>query len=101
MQISKERFTTIALGIVEVNQEYDRDAVIYEVAAQLAMELHETLGWGCLSMDCHEKLKEAFAQAAEKNIDWPRLNRKVWPDDYADSSWRMAEEIAQMRSDYE
>lgn len=101
MIISKDRFTTIALSYVKEHQKYDKDDVILDVAAEMATELHEELGWGSMSLLSHEKLKEAFMQAAEKNIDWKRVNRKVEPEEYADTYWRMAEDIAKEEMGHE
>ena len=42
------------------------------------------------------ELRRIFKTIAWNAIDWTRLNRKAHPDEYADSAWRMAEEIAQM-----
>lgn len=88
MHINKDRFTTIALGCVEVHQKYDKDDVILDVASKMATELHEELGWDSLSLASHNKLKEAFKQAAGNSIDWTRINRKVEPEEYADAHWR-------------
>lgn len=88
MLINKDRFTTIALGCVEPHREYDKDDVILDVASEMATELHEELGWESMSLESHEKLKEAFKQAAERSIDWVRVNRKVEPEEYADAYWR-------------
>lgn len=97
MQINKDRFTSVALGFVERGQDYEKEDVIAKTAFELAGQLHDEFSKEMQADDLVE-LRRIFKWIARNTIDWTRLNRKAHPDEYADSSWRMAEEIAQMEA---
>lgn len=98
--INKDRFTKVALSFVEPMQEYDKDEIVAQTAIELARLFHNELVEE-MPADEELELRRIFKVIAWNAIDWTRLNRKAHPDEYADSSWRMAEEIAQMRANYE
>lgn len=100
LEISKDRFTTIALGFVEQFQDYDKEEVIAETAIEMARLFHNEFVEE-MPVDDEIELRRIFKTIARNAIDWTRLNRKAHPDEYADSAWRMTEEIAQMRANYE
>lgn len=93
--INKDRFTKVALSFVEPMQEYDKDEIVAQTAIELARLFHNELVEE-MPADEELELRRIFKVIAWNAIDWTRLNRKAHPDEYADSSWRMAEEIAQM-----
>lgn len=98
--INKDRFTKVALSFVEPMQEYDKDEIVAQTAIELARLFHNELVEE-MPADEELELRRIFKVIAWNAIDWTRLNRKAHPDEYADSAWRMAEEIAQMRANYE
>lgn len=93
--INKDRFTKVALSFVEPMQEYDKDEIVAQTAIELARLFHNELVEE-MPADEELELRRIFKVIAWNAIDWARLNRKAHPDEYADSSWRMAEEIARM-----
>lgn len=93
--INKDRFTKVALSFVEPMQEYDKDEIVAQTAIELARLFHNELVEE-MPADEELELRRIFKVIAWNAIDWTRLNRKAHPDEYADSSWRMAEEIARM-----
>lgn len=95
--INKDRFTKVALSFVEPMQEYDKDEIVAQTAIELARLFHNELVEEMPADDEYE-LRRIFKVIAWNAIDWTRLNRKAHPDEYADSAWRMAEEIAQMEA---
>lgn len=98
--INKDRFTKVALSFVEPMQDYDKDEIVAQTAIELARLFHNELVEE-MPADEELELRRIFKVIAWNAIDWTRLNRKAHPDEYADSAWRMAEEIAQMRANYE
>lgn len=98
--INKDRFTKVALSFVEPMQEYDKDEIVAQTAIELARLFHNELVEE-MPADEELELRRIFKVIAWNAIDWTRLNRKAHPDEYADSAWRMAEEIAQMEANYE
>lgn len=92
--LSKTKFTEVALGFVEPMQDYDKEEVIAETAIELERLFHNEFVEEMPTDDEYD-LRRIFKTIARNTIDWPRLNRKAHPDDYADSAWRMVEEIAQ------
>lgn len=95
--INKDRFTKVALSFVEPMQEYDKDEIVAQTAIELARLFHNELVEE-MPADEELELRRIFKVIAWNAIDWTRLNRKAHPDEYADSAWRMAEEIAQMEA---
>lgn len=95
--INKDRFTKVALSFVEPMQDYDKDEIVAQTAIELARLFHNELVEE-MPADEELELRRIFKVIAWNAIDWTRLNRKAHPDEYADSSWRMAEEIAQMEA---
>lgn len=95
--INKDRFTKVALSFVEPMQDYDKDEIVAQTATELARLFHNELVEE-MPADEELELRRIFKTIAWNAIDWTRLNRKAHPDEYADSSWRMAEEIAQMEA---
>lgn len=93
--INKDRFTKVALSFVEPMQDYDKEEIVAETAIELARLFHNELVEE-MPADEELELRRIFKVIAWNAIDWTRLNRKAHPDEYADSTWRMAEEIAQM-----
>lgn len=93
--INKDRFTKVALSFVEPMQDYDKDEIVAQTAIELARLFHNELVEE-MPADEELELRRIFKVIAWNAIDWTRLNRKAHPDEYADSAWRMAEEIAQM-----
>lgn len=93
--INKDRFTKVALSFVEPMQDYDKDEIVAQTAIELARLFHNELVEE-MPADEELELRRIFKVIARNAIDWTRLNRKAHPDEYADSAWRMAEEIAQM-----
>jgi hypothetical protein len=93
--INKDRFTKVALSFVEPMQDYDKDEIVAQTAIELARLFHNELVEE-MPADEELELRRIFKVIAWNAIDWTRLNRKAHPDEYADSSWRMAEEVAQM-----
>lgn len=98
--INKDRFTQVALKFVEQFQDYDKDEIVAQTATELARLFHNELVEEMPADDEYE-LRRIFKSICWNAIDWTRLNRKAHPDEYADSAWRMTEEIAQMRANYE
>ena len=95
--INKDRFTKIALGFVEQFHDYDKDEIVDQTAIELERQFHNEFVEEMPTDDEYE-LRRIFKTIARNTIDWTRLNRKAHPDEYADSTWRMAEEIAQMEA---
>lgn len=95
--INKDRFTKVALSFVEPMQDYDKDEIVAQTAIELARLFHNELVEE-MPADEELELRRIFKVIAWNAIDWTRLNRKAHPDEYADSAWRMAEEIAQMEA---
>lgn len=93
--INKDRFTKVALSFVEPMQDYDKDEIVAQTAIELARLFHNELVEE-MPADEELELRRIFKVIAWNAIDWTRLNRKAHPDEYADSAWRMAEEVAQM-----
>ena len=93
--INKDRFTQVALRFVEPMQDYDKEEIVAETAIELARLFHNELVEE-MPADEELELRRIFKSICWNAIDWTRLNRKAHPDEYADSAWRMAEEIAQM-----
>lgn len=98
--INKDRFTKVALSFVEPMQDYDKDEIVAQTAIELARLFHNELVEE-MPADEELELRRIFKVIAWNAIDWTRLNRKAHPDEYADLTWRMAEEIEEMRSNYE
>lgn len=98
--INKDRFTQVAISFVEQFQDYDKDEIVEQTAIELARLFHNELVEE-MPADEELELRRIFRTIARNAIDWTRLNRKAHPDEYADSAWRMTEEIAQMRANYE
>ena len=95
--INKDRFTKVALSFVEPMQDYDKEEIVAETAIELARLFHNELVEE-MPADEELELRRIFKVIAWNAIDWTRLSRKAHPDEYADSAWRMAEEIAQMEA---
>ena len=93
--INKDRFTKVALSFVEPMQDYDKNEIVAQTAIELARLFHNELVEE-MPADEELELRRICKVIAWNAIDWTRLNRKAHPDEYADSAWRMAEEIAQM-----
>ena len=93
--INKDRFTKVALSFVEPMQDYDKDEIVAQTATELERLFHNEFVEE-MQADDELELRRIFKVIAWNAIDWTRLNRKAHPDEYADSAWRMAEEIAQM-----
>ena len=98
--INKDKFTEVALGFVEPMQDYDKDEIVAQAAIELGRLFHNEFVEE-MHVDDELELRRIFKSIAWNAIDWPRLNRKAHPDEYADDAWRMPEEIAQMRANYE
>ena len=98
--IDKDKFTNTALEFVEPMQDYDKEEIIAETAIKLARLLRDEFE-AEMPTDDEIELRRIFKGIARNTIDWTRLNRKARPDEYADLTWRMPEEIAEMRSNYE
>lgn len=92
MQITKDRFTTVALGFVEQGKEYDRDEVILKTACELAGQFFDEF-MPEMSVSNVEELRKIFRGIASNCIDWQRVNRKVHPREWADlveyNAWPM------------
>lgn len=84
MQITKDRFTTTALGFVEPEKEYDLETVISETAFELAGQFFNEFAPE-MSVSDIEDLRKIFKRIARNAIDWRRVNRKVHPREYADT----------------
>jgi hypothetical protein len=84
MQITKDKFTTIALGFVEPEKDYDPEQVIQEVAFEIAGQMFEEFAPEMSVQDIAE-LRAVFRRIGRNAIDWARVNRKVHPREYADS----------------
>ena len=95
--IDKDKFTKVALGFVEPMQDYDKDEIVAQTATELERLFHNEFVEE-MQADDELELRRIFKVIAWNAIDWIRLNRKAHPDEYADSSWRMAEEVAQMEA---
>ena len=95
--INKDRFTKVALSFVEPMQDYDKDEIVAQTATELERLFHNEFVEE-MQADDELELRRIFKVIAWNAIDWTRLNRKAHPDEYADSAWRMAEEIAQMEA---
>lgn len=93
--IDKDKFTKVALSFVEPMQDYDKDEVVAHTATELERQFHNEFVEE-MQTDDELELRRIFRGIAWNAIDWPRINRKAHPDEYADSTWRMAEEIARM-----
>lgn len=84
MNIRKETFTEIALTFVERGVDYDKDEVIAQTAIEAVNQFHDAIGFGSMSIQAIEKMREAFKETAGIVINWTRLNRKAHPEEYAD-----------------
>jgi hypothetical protein len=84
MQITKDRFTTTALGFVEPEKEYDYETVISETAFELAGQFFNEFAPE-MSVSDIEDLRKIFRRIGRNAIDWSRVNRKAHPREYADS----------------
>lgn len=84
MQISKRRFTDVALGHVEPMRDYDKDEIIARTAIDLADNFYDEFSAN-ISAEEITKLRQIFRVIAGTAIDWTRLNRKAHPDEYADT----------------
>ena len=93
--LNKRKFTQTALGFVEPMQDYDKDEIVAQTAIEIERQFHNEFVEEMPTDDEYE-LRRIFKTIARNAIDWTMLNRKARPDEYADSAWRMAEEIAQM-----
>lgn len=93
--LNKRKFTQTALGFVEPMQDYDKDEIVAQTAIEIERQFHNEFVEEMPTDDEYE-LRRIFKTIARNAIDWTMLNRKARPDEYADSVWRMAEEIAQM-----
>lgn len=93
MRITKDEFTTTALGLIKPERKYDRFEVARGTAKELAEKLYKEFG-GCKAMSLLQlsELEEIFADMAMSAIDWTRLNRKAEPRDFADNEWRWVSE---------
>ena len=90
MFISKNTMTAEALKLVKVGEEYDREEIADTVAKNLAYRLYEELGGvKAMSLLDVESIKSGLYTAALSTIEWTKLNRKVEPEEYADSQWRL------------
>ena len=49
----------------------------------------DEFGFGFMSSDGQTKFRQCIKELATKHIDWTRINRKVNPDEWADTAWRM------------
>lgn len=99
MRIDQKTFTSEALTFIEKGVEYDREDIAAKVACSLAKKLYYELGGvKAMSLMDVEHLSRAFYTAAKSLIEWTRCNRKVHPEEYADSVWRMPEERAMMEA---
>jgi hypothetical protein len=76
-------------------QDYDKDEIVAQTAIEIERQFHNEFAEEMPTDDEYE-LRRIFKTIARNAIDWTMLNRKARPDEYADSAWRMAEEIAQM-----
>lgn len=91
MQITKERFTTTALGFVESEKEYDHEEVILRTACELADNFYNEF-FKMMTIEDIEELRKIFKRIARNCIDWQRLNRKANPREWADEAWRAEQE---------
>lgn len=98
--LNKRKFTQTALGFVEPMQDYDKDEIVDQTAIEIERQFHNEFVEEMPTDDEYE-LRRIFKTIARNAIDWTMLNRKAHPDEYADGAWRMTEEIAQMRANYE
>lgn len=98
--LNKRKFTQTALGFVEPMHDYDKDEIVEQTAIEIERQFHNEFVEEMPTDDEYE-LRRIFRTIARNAIDWTMLNRKARPDEYADGAWRMAEEIAQMRANYE
>lgn len=90
MFISKVSMTNKALKLVKVGEKYDREEIAGKVARELATELYEELGGPkAMSLLDVEDIRNGLFMASLSSIDWKRVNRKVNPEEYADSHWRL------------
>lgn len=86
MIIDKNTFTVEAVRLVQPGKAYDREFLAMDVAKSLANRLYEELGASmAMSLLDVDHLEKAFYTAAKSLIDWGRCNRKVQPQEYADS----------------
>lgn len=89
MIITQKTFTEEALKFIEPGKAYDRAFIAKDVADSIADQLYEELGrTKSMTMIDVNHLKSAFYTAAISLIDWTRCNRKVNPQEYADTYWR-------------
>lgn len=95
MIINKNKITEVALSFVVPLRDYDKEDVIANTATEITRQLHNEFVTEMAAKDEIE-LRRIFSWIVRNAIDWPRINRKAHPDEYADSTWRMAEEIARM-----
>lgn len=84
MLINKKRFTEKALGFVEQGKEYNKLDVIELTACAMADDLYVELAPGMITEDI-SKLRDIFRGVATNCIDWKRIDRKVNPQEWADT----------------
>lgn len=86
MIIRRTTFTEEALAHIKPGESYDKEWLAKDVADSLAQRLYMELGGvSAMSMTDIDHLREAFFSASKSLIDWTRCNRKVHPDEYADT----------------
>lgn len=84
MQITKKRFTEIALGFVETGKDYDHEEIVLRTAIELAGIFYDEF-YHDMTIGDIEDLRKVFKGIARNVIDWKRLNRKAHPEEWADS----------------
>lgn len=89
MIINKNKITEVALSFVVPLRDYDKEDVIANTATELARQLHNEFVTEMAAKDEIE-LRRIFNWIARNTIDWPRLNRKAHPDEYADLMYGFA-----------
>ena len=90
MIIEKDTFTKEAVAASTRGEAYDKELLAQEVAYSLANKLYSELGGiKAMSLKDVDHFKSAFFTIAMSLIDWSRVNRKVYPEEYADTSWRI------------
>lgn len=89
MVINKNKVTEVALSFVVPLRDYDKEDVIANTAAELARQLHNEFVTEMAAKDEIE-LRRIFSWIVRNAIDWPRINRKAHPDEYADLMYGFA-----------
>lgn len=89
MRITKDELTTIALGIVSEGVKYDKLELAEIVALEFMRGMTDEFGFGFMSQEGQMKLRQCIKELAMNHISWTRINRKVNPDEWADTAWRM------------